>query len=90
MIVWVSGVSHSAAIATSGVPVEEGWPTPTVQRSGKGRRYRYDCDASTANLIRWHLEDIADSLDGCGDPEGATDRRALRRDAERIRTSLGV
>lgn len=80
----ISGKTYSAAIADSQVPEEEGWPEPGVRRVGKGRSYVYVVDERVAKLIEWHLDDVASSLDGSGDPEARADVRAIRRDLDRM------
>lgn len=80
----VSGTTHAAAIADSQVPLEEGWPTPTVRKSGRGRSYTYRMTLHSAHKLRSHLDDLELALSGSGDPEAFRDRSAIRRDIQRV------
>lgn len=86
----VSGKTFVAAIEASQVPIDEDWPWPTERRRGRGYQHAYTVTPRVARLIVSHLEDVADILEGSGDPEAAVDRTAIRKDATRIRATLAT
>lgn len=91
MKITVSGISYFAAIDGSGVPAEQGWPTPTVRRVGKGRQYVYEVNPEQADDVRWHLEQLGSTWVGCNDDaEMSRDGRACLRDAARIEAALAA
>ncbi len=78
----LSGRTYLDAIDDSGVPVEEGWPTPTVGKRGRGRTYTYsDLTAAQRFAILSHLADVLDTRNGY---DGAAGEAApIRRDLAR-------
>lgn len=74
----------------SGVPNEEGWPTPERKPVGKGEQYIYrDVSPKMADKILTHLQDYADSfLSGGVDEFARVDGRACRDAAQSIRRQI--
>lgn len=77
----VSGATYDDAIEESGVPAEEGWPTPTVRRRGKGVQYVYLVTPEEARLIKEQVLDAYEAREGYAD--AAADRARLRGDLRR-------
>lgn len=87
MRIFVSGTTYYGACdpKATGVPGAEGWPEPTIMRSGKGHRFVYEGDLDLAEKIASHLEQLAGSFAYGDDAETKAEGRAFARDAARIR-----
>ena len=85
MTLTISGKAYRAACDpnASQVPTEEGWPTPTATRRGKGWQYHYEATAEQADLIESHLRVVGECL-LWADPEARAEGRACIAAADRI------
>lgn len=83
----ISGTSFTAACETTEVPIEENWPEPMRQRSGRGWSFKYRVTAKQRAQIVSHLEDVYEALGGCSDADAVRERSALWRDIERIKST---
>jgi hypothetical protein len=92
MIVTVSGKTYYGALdpGATAVPGEEGWPTPSFRRVGKGLQATYDVTPEQAREMASHLQTMSEGFAYGDDADTRAEGRAFRKDAERIRATLGV
>lgn len=91
MKIQVSGKTYFGVLdpRATDVPKEEGWPTPTFARRGRGTTATYDLTREQAEVMADHLRDMAECrLTGSDDVDDHAEGRACAKDALRIQTAL--